>query len=61
MITPVVRPRRLRQSPALRTLARETRVHPADLVLPLFVREGITEPAPIGSMPGVVQHSEDSL
>ena len=39
----------------------ETRLHPADLVLPMFVKEGLTEPAPIASMPGVVQHSLDSL
>ena len=58
---PVVRPRRLRQSPALRRLTAETRLHPAELILPLFVREGASEPQPIGSMPGVVQHSLDSL
>ncbi|MEN2741281.1 porphobilinogen synthase [Microbacterium sp. X-17] len=58
---PVVRPRRLRQSPAMRRLTAETRLHPAELILPLFVREGATEPQPIGSMPGVVQHSLDSL
>jgi porphobilinogen synthase len=55
------RPRRWRRTPALRRLVRETRVHPANLVLPLFVKEGITEPAPIKSMPGVVQHTRDSL
>ncbi|HZK59268.1 MAG TPA: porphobilinogen synthase [Cryobacterium sp.] len=60
MITPIIRPRRLRSSSALRRLASETRLHPADLVLPLFVREGLTEPHPIRSMPGVVQHSLDS-
>ena len=58
---PVVRPRRLRQSPALRRLTAETRLHPAELILPLFVREGATEPQPIASMPGVAQHSLDSL
>ncbi|WP_370057348.1 porphobilinogen synthase [Leifsonia sp. EB41] len=58
---PVVRPRRLRQSPAMRRLTAETRLHPAELILPLFVREGASEPQPIGSMPGVVQHSLDSL
>ena len=58
---PSVRPRRLRTTPALRRLVAETRIHPADLVLPVFVREGITEPAPVPSMPGVVQHSRDSL
>ncbi len=60
MITPVIRPRRLRRTPALRRLASETRLHPADLVLPLFVREGASEPTAIASMPGVVQHSLDS-
>ncbi len=55
------RPRRLRQSPAMRRLVAETRLHPADLILPMFVREGATEPVPISSMPGVVQHSLDSL
>jgi len=39
----------------------ETRLHPADLILPAFVREGVSEPVPIGSMPGVVQHTRDSL
>ncbi|MDI6022505.1 porphobilinogen synthase [Leucobacter sp. UT-8R-CII-1-4] len=58
---PTIRPRRLRATPALRNLAAETRLHPAELVLPLFVREGITEPRPITSMPGVVQHTVDSL
>ncbi|WP_374107301.1 porphobilinogen synthase [Cryobacterium sp. 1639] len=57
-MNPVIRPRRLRTTPALRRLASETRVHPAELVLPLFVREG-TESTPISSMPGVVQHSID--
>ncbi len=55
------RPRRLRQSPAMRRLVAETRLHPADLILPLFVREGTTEVIPLSSMPGVVQHSLDSL
>ncbi|WP_341359533.1 porphobilinogen synthase [Georgenia sp. M64] len=58
---PVERPRRLRATPALRRLVAETRVAPADLVLPMFVREGVTEPVPIGSMPGVVQHTTDTL
>jgi porphobilinogen synthase len=56
-----IRPRRLRTTPAMRRLAAETRVHPAELILPLFVREGVSEPVPIGSMPGVQQHSLDSL
>jgi porphobilinogen synthase len=58
---PVSRPRRLRRTPALRRLAAETRLHASDLVLPLFVKEGIADPAPVASMPGVVQHTRDSL
>lgn len=55
------RPRRLRRTPALRALVSETRVDARELVLPAFVKEGLTEPAPIMSMPGVIQHSLDSL
>ncbi|MEU9076717.1 porphobilinogen synthase [Kitasatospora sp. NPDC004745] len=58
---PYVRPRRLRQSPAMRRLVAETRLHPAELILPLFVREGVREPVPVSSMPGVVQHTRDTL
>ena len=58
---PAQRPRRLRQTPALRRLVRETRLSPADLVLPMFVREGIDDPVLIAAMPGVVQHSRASL
>ncbi|GJF29806.1 delta-aminolevulinic acid dehydratase [Kitasatospora sp. NE20-6] len=58
---PTVRPRRLRSTPAMRRLVAETRLHPAELILPAFVREGITEPRPISSMPGVVQHTRDTL
>ncbi|RAY15298.1 porphobilinogen synthase [Actinomadura craniellae] len=58
---PVVRPRRLRRTPALRRLVAETRLAPADLILPMFVKEGISAPHPIGSMPGVVQHTRDTL
>jgi porphobilinogen synthase len=58
---PVVRPRRLRATPALRRLAQETRIDPAQLILPLFVREGAAAPVPIASMPGVAQHSLDSF
>ncbi|GAA2129547.1 porphobilinogen synthase [Kitasatospora kazusensis] len=58
---PYVRPRRLRSTPAMRRLVAETRLHPAELILPAFVREGITEPRPITSMPGVVQHTRDTL
>ena len=61
MSFPDVRLRRLRQSPAVRGLVRETSLEPRQLVLPLFVREGLTEAVPIGSMPGVAQHSLDSL
>ncbi|HLT60641.1 MAG TPA: porphobilinogen synthase [Microlunatus sp.] len=55
------RPRRLRTNPAMRGLVAETTVEPRQLVLPLFVAEGLTEPRPIAAMPGVVQHSLDSL
>ncbi len=58
---PSVRPRRLRQTAALRRLVAEVRPDPADFVLPLFVREGLSEPRPVPSLPGVVQHSRDSL
>jgi len=58
---PEARLRRLRQSAPVRNLVRETSLEPRQLVLPMFVREGLAESAPIGSMPGVVQHSLDSL
>ncbi len=58
---PEQRPRRLRRTPALRRLVAETSVEARQLVLPVFVREGVSEPSPIGSMPGVMQHSRDSL
>jgi porphobilinogen synthase len=58
---PVRRLRRLRRTPALRRLVAEARLGPDDLVAPLFVREGTAEPLPIGSMPGQVQHSLESL
>ena len=58
---PAARPRRLRRTPALRRLVADVRVDPADLVLPVFVKEGLREPAPISSMPGVVQHTLDSV
>lgn len=57
---PTERPRRLRQSPAARRLVAETHVDAGQLVLPMFVAEGLDEPRPISSMPGVVQHSRDS-
>ncbi|WP_030456147.1 porphobilinogen synthase [Herbidospora cretacea] len=58
---PVARPRRLRRTAPLRRMVAGTRLHPAELILPMFVKEGITEPAPVGSMPGVVQHTRESL
>jgi porphobilinogen synthase len=58
---PAARPRRLRSSSALRELVAETRVGAHDLIAPLFVREGIDEPVPIVSLPGVVQHTRESL
>ncbi|HXZ64456.1 MAG TPA: porphobilinogen synthase [Streptosporangiaceae bacterium] len=58
---PAVRPRRLRQTAAMRRLVAQTSLRPADLVLPLFVKEGIDEPQPVASMPGVMQHTRDSL
>jgi porphobilinogen synthase len=58
---PVTRPRRLRTTQGLRSLVAETRLAPEQLVLPVFVREGAAEPRPISSMPGVVQHTRDSL
>ncbi|EGD55364.1 porphobilinogen synthase [Gordonia neofelifaecis] len=61
MTGPFIRPRRLRQSPAMRRLVAETRLHPSQLVLPMFVADGIDAPRPISSMPGVVQHTADSL
>jgi porphobilinogen synthase len=58
---PLDRPRRLRRTPALRALARETRVLPGDLIHPAFVREGIDDPVPISSMPQQQQETLDSL
>ncbi|MFD7671892.1 porphobilinogen synthase [Streptomyces anulatus] len=58
---PEARPRRLRTTPAMRRMVAETRLDPADLILPAFVREGIAEPVPISAMPGVVQHTRDTL
>ncbi|MDA3628078.1 porphobilinogen synthase [Saccharopolyspora sp. WRP15-2] len=58
---PSHRPRRLRRNPALRRLVSETSVEPRHLVLPMFVREGVDQPVPISSMPGVVQHTRESL
>jgi len=58
---PVHRPRRLRTTPGMRNLVAETRLHPAELVLPVFVAEGARDPRPIASLPGIVQHSRSSL
>ena len=61
MSFPARRLRRLRRTPALRRLVAETRLSVDDLVAPLFVREDIVDPRPIASLPGVVQHTLDSL
>lgn len=60
-MNPVLRPRRLRSTPAMRRIVAETRLHPAELILPMFVREDITAPRAVSSMPGVQQHTLDSL
>ena len=57
----IPRPRRLRANPTMRAMVAETSWRPEQLVLPAFVGEGFTEPRPIGSMPGVVQHTLDTL
>ena len=61
MTFPRQRPRRLRRTPALRALVRETDLAPRHLIAPLFVKEGIPEPVPISSMPGQLQHTLESL
>ncbi|HEX5094940.1 MAG TPA: porphobilinogen synthase, partial [Acidimicrobiia bacterium] len=61
MSFPERRLRRLRRTPAIRRLVAEHRLTVDDLIAPLFVKEGIDAPAPIGSMPGVVQHTQESL
>ena len=58
---PESRPRRLRRTPALRRLVAETTLEARQLILPVFVREGATSPVPISSMPGVVQHTRETL
>ncbi|QOC90184.1 porphobilinogen synthase [Micromonospora craniellae] len=58
---PEIRPRRLRRTAAVRRLVSETRLDPAGLVVPMFVKEGLTEPRAVSSLPGVLQHSRDSL
>ncbi|MDN5803707.1 MAG: porphobilinogen synthase [Microlunatus sp.] len=57
----IERPRRLRVTPAMRAMVAETSVAARQLILPVFVAEGLREPRPIGSMPGVVQHTLESL
>ncbi|CAN5600647.1 porphobilinogen synthase [soil metagenome] len=58
---PIARPRRLRRTAALRAAVRETALVPSQLVAPLFVKEGIADPQPVASIPGVAQHTLDSL
>ncbi|ANO05766.1 porphobilinogen synthase [Mycobacteroides immunogenum] len=58
---PYQRPRRLRATPAIRRLVAETTLAPRQLVLPMFVADGLSEPKAISSLPGVVQHSTESL
>ena len=55
------RPRRLRQNPAMRELVAETQLSPRDFILPMFFADGIDAPREISSMPGVFQHTEESL
>ncbi|MDP1720546.1 MAG: porphobilinogen synthase [Candidatus Nanopelagicaceae bacterium] len=59
-MTLIERPRRLRSTSVLRAMVRDTSVAPASLILPVFIREGLTTPKPIEGMPGVVQHTKDS-
>jgi porphobilinogen synthase len=61
MSFPERRMRRLRRTPALRRMVAETRLSVDDFIAPLFVKEGVDQPQPISSLPGVVQHSRDSL
>ncbi|PXW35372.1 UNVERIFIED_CONTAM: porphobilinogen synthase [Williamsia faeni] len=61
MNAPFDRPRRLRNTPAIRRLVAETSLEARHLVLPMFVADGLDDPRPISSMPGVVQHTVDSL
>jgi porphobilinogen synthase len=58
---PSHRPRRLRRTAALRRMVSETTIRPEQLILPMFVKEGLTEPVALASMPGVLQHNRDSL
>jgi porphobilinogen synthase len=61
MAFPATRMRRLRRNARLRDMVAETDLTPSDLIAPLFVREGIEQPAPVASLPGVVQHTQESL
>ena len=58
---PARRPRRLRSTPQMRNLVAETTLRPSDLILPMFIADGLDEPNEISSMPGVYQHTFDSL
>ena len=60
-MSPFIRPRRLRTTPAMRAMVAETRVAPAQLMMPVFVREGISEPVEIKAMPSQYQHTTDSI
>ena len=60
-VQPAFRFRRLRRSPALRDLVRETHLTADDFILPLFIEEGIDQPVPVATMPGVVRHPEQGL
>ena len=57
---PARRPRRLRTTPQMRNLVAETEVRPSDLILPMFIVDGLDAPREIPSMPGVYQHTFDS-
>ena len=57
----IERPRRLRSTARIRAMVRDTNVAPSSLILPIFIREGLTDPRPISGMPGVVQHTKDSF
>ena len=61
MTFPLERPRRLRRTPGLRRAFAETSLQPSDLIAPLFLKEGIDDPAPISAMPGHVQHTLESV
>jgi porphobilinogen synthase len=60
-LKPLARPRRLRVNPVMRAMVAETSVEPRQLILPVFVAEGLSQPRPISSMPGVVQHTLESV